>query len=219
MRYLFKDQTGKFNTSRGRSRSSNIIATEAPILVAPRFGRTLVSDTTRLQSALVTNISTAISIKFSLLFNFGAFLLEIPRRLGCNEALDAASKCLIAAYEPYCAGQREATYTSLLEYNRALVTLRRCLADPSTARTSETICSVMLLMMAQVCLIMSSMYQTLIRVVVTGQRSQPWSKSLCWLCSDFEVQRSVRSTNRLREKALFDSKGPGRELSLFYVGL
>ena len=105
---------------------------------------------TRLQSAFIANTSPTINIKHSLLWNFGIFLADIPRRLGCNAALDAATTCLLAAYEPYCAGQHQATYATLLKYTRALQVLRQCLLDPTIAHTSETLCSVMVIMMAQV---------------------------------------------------------------------
>ena len=105
---------------------------------------------TRLQALLISNSSFAIDIKYSLVWNYGIFLIDIPRRLGCNEALGAATRCLMAAYGSFCAGKQEATPSILSKFSVAWNALRRCLADPPLAHTSETLCAMMILMTAQV---------------------------------------------------------------------
>ena len=146
VRYMFKDEAEKFTKAPAGPQLAKTKALRTPAVPE----RIPSGDTMRLQSAFVANISTAIDIKYSLLWNFGIFITDVPRRLGCNEALDAAAKCLMTAYGPFCNGQRLGSETSLLEFGRALNALRRCLANPIVARTSETLCSVMILMIAQV---------------------------------------------------------------------
>ena len=149
VRYMFKDEAEKFTKAPAGPQPANTKALRTAA-VPLSLERVSSSDTLRLQSAFVANISTAIDIKYSLLWNFGIFITDVPRRLGCNEALDAAAKCLMTAYGPFCNGQRLGSEASLWEFGRALNALRRCLANPIVARTSETLCSVMILMIAQV---------------------------------------------------------------------
>ncbi|KAG8530539.1 uncharacterized protein KY384_005042 [Bacidia gigantensis] len=62
------------------------------------------SDLDRLTQAFVSKASPSIDISHQLVMNFGGFLAEVPRRLGVNEALDAAAGVLVTAYAGYCAG-------------------------------------------------------------------------------------------------------------------
>ena len=143
---MFKDQAEKFIKPRGESQPARTRPT--PVPQGPE--RILSSDVMRLQSAFIASVSTSIDIRYSLFLNFGIFLLDIPRRLGYNKALDAASHYLMSVYGSFCAGSHQPSPASLLKFGQALTALRQCLADPTVAQTSETICSVMILMMAQV---------------------------------------------------------------------
>ena len=221
MRYLFKDQADKFNTPLAGSRSASATAV-GTTLVPLRLERTLSNDVSRLRSAFVRNLSPTISIKHSLLRNFGIFLLEVPRRLGCNEALDAATRCLIAVYEPYCAGQHEVASATLVEFARALNALRRGLTDPTIAHTSETLCSVMILMLAQVWqAVHSNISRPDIEAVTIRYQSQSQCKPFCRGCSDSEEQGSIRSTVRFRRKAFPVNEGSSGEnlFELFWMFL
>lgn len=104
----------------------------------------------RLTQAFVSQISLTIDISHQLTGNFGGFLLEVPRRLGTNEALDAAADTLITAHARYCIGQLSPNTEILVKHSRALNALRMCLNDPAKARSSETLCSVMLLSICEV---------------------------------------------------------------------
>ena len=105
---------------------------------------------TQLTLAFVDKVNPSIDVSFQLVGNFGAFLREVPRRLGTNESLDAASDLLVTAYTRYCAGHIEPDGEVLVKHSRALSALSTCLNDPVTAHSSETLCSIMLLLICQV---------------------------------------------------------------------
>ena len=92
-----------------------------------------------------------IDISYQLSGNFGGFLLEVPRRLGVNEALDAAAEVLVYGHTRYCMGYRSPNTEMLVKHSRALNALRVCLDDPAQARTSETLCATMILSICEVC--------------------------------------------------------------------
>ena len=92
----------------------------------------------------------SIDISVSLLANFGGFLTLVPRRLGTNEALDAAADVFIAAYTRHRSGLLRPDSTVLIKHSRALSALNKCLSDPVIAHESETLCAVMIIQLAQV---------------------------------------------------------------------
>ena len=104
----------------------------------------------RLTAAFIEKISPVVDIRFQLLWNFGDYLADVPRRLGTSEALDAAADALVTAHGQLCAGDREASPTVLEKHCRALSALRHDLDDPVKVHTSETLCSIMLLMIYEV---------------------------------------------------------------------
>ena len=120
------------------------------------------NDLTRLTSAFVSNIDSSIDIKIQLPWNFGPFLEEVPKRLGSNMALDAASETLVAAYSRFCTGNIGPDNTVLLKYQRTLSALRHCLTDPVKAHSSESLCAIMILLMIQVRVFRDTLCQSLI---------------------------------------------------------
>lgn len=80
---------------------------------------------------------------------YGGYLTLIPRRLGLNEALDTAVDAMVTTHASF-SSCKEVTIKSLTKYSRALGALRRCLDDPVTASSSETLCAVSVLLLVQV---------------------------------------------------------------------
>ena len=105
---------------------------------------------TRLRSALVHSIDPTLPIRTSLPWNYGFFLAEIPARLGINEALDKASTALMASVDHYRTEALEPPPEVLRKHGSAVAALRRCLEDPGSARATETLCAVQLIMIYQV---------------------------------------------------------------------
>lgn len=79
---------------------------------------------------------------------YGAFLEEIPKRLGSNIALDASVDVLTSAYSSLYTHQQ--SLITLSKYVNALKALRTCLNDPSQAWKADTLCAVYLLLICQV---------------------------------------------------------------------
>lgn len=77
--------------------------------------------------------------------------MDVPRRLGINLALDAASDALVAAHTNFCSNGRFVPEQGFLaKYSQALNALRDILDDPDKAYSSETLCAIMILMIVQV---------------------------------------------------------------------
>lgn len=107
---------------------------------------------TKLASALVDKIDPTTDIRYQLVWNFGGFLADVPRRLGMSPALDAASDALIAAHTNFCSSGHPGLECELLaKYSHALNVLRDALDEPVKAHSSEALCAIMLLMIVQVC--------------------------------------------------------------------
>ncbi|KAL4983503.1 hypothetical protein BDW68DRAFT_168820 [Aspergillus falconensis] len=97
---------------------------------------------------LVATFKQETSLRYNLAWAYGGYLALIPRRLGINEALDAAVDALVTAHQTFAA-RKEITVSSLTKYSRALSALRRRLDSPLTASTSETLCAVSVLLLVQ----------------------------------------------------------------------
>ena len=107
---------------------------------------------TQLASAFINKIDPTIDINYQLVGNFGPYLLDIPRRLGRNSALDTASEAVVIAHTTYCSsGQSNLERELWAKHSQALQVLRETLNDPIKAQSSETLCAIMLLMIVQVC--------------------------------------------------------------------
>lgn len=106
---------------------------------------------TKLASAFAGRIDPTIDMRYQLLLNFGGYLADVPRRLGTNLALDAASDALVAAHTNFCSnGHFVPEYGLLAKYSQALNALRDVLDDRDKAYSSETLCAIMVLMIVQV---------------------------------------------------------------------
>lgn len=106
---------------------------------------------TKLTSAFVDKVNLTADIRYQLVWNFGGYLVQVPRRLGTNPALDAASEALVAAHTSFCSTGPTGTGSGVLvKYSRALKALRKALTDPVTACSTETLGAIMLLMIVQV---------------------------------------------------------------------
>ncbi|KAL6230369.1 hypothetical protein BDW75DRAFT_223002 [Aspergillus navahoensis] len=97
---------------------------------------------------LIATVNREASLRYNLAWAFGGYLALIPRRLGINEALDAAVDALVTAHQSFAA-RKEITVSSLTKYSRALSALSRCLDNPVTASTSETLCTASVLLLVQ----------------------------------------------------------------------
>ncbi|KAI9808075.1 MAG: hypothetical protein M1827_007517 [Pycnora praestabilis] len=87
----------------------------------------------------------------------------MPCRLGTSAALDAAVDALITAHARFCVGNLSPDLGLLAKHSRALSILRHDLNDPIKAHSSETLCSIMLLMI----------YQTLTKSTKNSLMSHP----------------------------------------------
>ena len=110
----------------------------------------LSNKTTRLTAAFVGSIGNSTDIRYQLAWNFGAYLRDIPRRLGTSKALDAASDSLVTAHAHYCPGQFVANAEVLKKNSHALAMLRNDIDDKVQSRKSETLCAIMVIMITQV---------------------------------------------------------------------
>lgn len=107
------------------------------------------NDLSTLAAALVQAVKPGTSYRFNIAYTYGGFIALVPQRLGRNAALDASVSALTEAHSDFCSG-RPATRSVLSKYSQALTKLRVCLNDPRVAAQSETLCSVMLLLITQV---------------------------------------------------------------------
>lgn len=94
--------------------------------------------------------------------NFGGFLSDVPRRLGVNAALDAATDAFVIAANNFRAGRRGPDEMVLKKHANAIHALRTCLDHPPTAHASETLCAIQMIMIYQVSVIALRPYSSLI---------------------------------------------------------
>ena len=153
-RYKFKDQSRsvqRMNSDSSTEKHSSESATPDPSSVGQgrSLSRSPSNEITVLASALVQAMRPETSWRFNIAFTYGGFLTLIPPRLGRNAALDASVSVLTEAHADFCNGQ-PASRSVLSKYSQALTKLRICLNDPQVATQSDTLCSVMLLLITQV---------------------------------------------------------------------
>ncbi|KAI6913234.1 hypothetical protein KC334_g1578 [Hortaea werneckii] len=99
-------------------------------------------------SAYLSTIKPSVNFRQNLAWNYGAFLEEIPQRLGKNKALDAAVTALVSAHSNVCC-KRKATPQTLVKYSLALEALKSNLDCVHEASSSETLCAIMVLLICQ----------------------------------------------------------------------
>lgn len=123
---------------------------DKPIVVtAP--SRSLSNPLFRLTGAFIEKIDPQMDMKYQLLWNYGDYLADVPCRLGKSAALDAAADALVMAHARFCTGHLDPDAALLRRHSRALRALREDLHDPIKAHSTETLCSIMLHMIYQVC--------------------------------------------------------------------
>ena len=110
----------------------------------------LSNEHTRRVGAFVDRVNPSTGVKYNLAWTYGDYLVDIPARLGTNEALDRAADAVLAAHGRFSAAHLDVTPVILEKYTMALTALRTCLDDPVKATTSETLCAIMLLLICQV---------------------------------------------------------------------
>lgn len=138
-RYKFKEPTFV-------GRSMTVGQTQAPpshvsgLLASPS------NETTSIASAFVFTLEVK-DLRYDLSC-YGAFLEDIPKRLGSNIALDASVNVLSSAFSSLYTHQQ--SLITLSKYVNALKALRICLDDPLQAWTADTLCAVYLLLICQV---------------------------------------------------------------------
>ncbi|OJJ58306.1 hypothetical protein ASPSYDRAFT_1047757 [Aspergillus sydowii CBS 593.65] len=106
------------------------------------------NNATLLGQGMVAAMKPQTSLRYNLMWAYGGYLTLVPRRLGLNEALDTAVDALVTTHASF-SSCKEITVKSLTKYSKALGALRRCLDDPVTAGSSETLCAVSVLLLVQ----------------------------------------------------------------------
>ena len=107
---------------------------------------TITSDVAKAASAFVSVLQVT-DPRYDITC-YGGWVLDLPRRLGVNDALDAAVQALSAAFPSI--HTKKITCKALSSYVKALEVLRMHLADPKKAREPETLCAIYLVMVCQV---------------------------------------------------------------------
>lgn len=79
---------------------------------------------------------------------FGDWFARIPTRMGTNELLDNATETFLDAFDDLRSGQQ--SLTTLSKYGKALTLLTSALADPKQTKSPYTLCSIFMIMIAQV---------------------------------------------------------------------
>ena len=120
------------------------------LLAKSNLPRTPSNELSKLTLAFIFHLDPSIDISVQWISNFGSFLCEVPRHLGTNKALDAASDLMVTSYTSHCAGNFKPTVETLGKQSKALQELQICLSDPLKAHTSETLCATALLAMTHV---------------------------------------------------------------------
>jgi len=108
------------------------------------------NELTRLVDAFTERLHLFSDLRYSLTWAYGGFLADVPRRLGQNEALDAAASALLTSHLRFLTPMDKVTSQALSQYSHTLNALRTCLDDPIEACTANTLCAVMILLICQV---------------------------------------------------------------------
>ncbi|KAH6603563.1 hypothetical protein Trco_008338 [Trichoderma cornu-damae] len=149
LRYKFKDQTdlqAARSSRRARSRASP--SSEAGSQSSGSIVGLLPSRQAARSGAFISLLDVT-DPRYDLRC-YGGWFEDLPRRLGTNEALDAAVEAMVGFY-PHLRRHEQSSLSrgSLLKYVNALQALRTCLNDPHKANQAETLCAVYVLMICQ----------------------------------------------------------------------
>ncbi|KIX10626.1 uncharacterized protein Z518_01710 [Rhinocladiella mackenziei CBS 650.93] len=147
-RFQFKDQSHRFQAAKIERSSSTHSDAEGRSSVG-RVSSPPSNALTILVSGFAERVQPATNLKYNLIWAYGGFLLQVPKRLGSNEALDAAASCLITAHQRLIIAGGDVIPQALAKYSQALNALRKCLDDPVEACSANTLCAVMILLMCQ----------------------------------------------------------------------
>jgi len=115
----------------------------------------LTNEHTYLVSAFIDKLNPLRGVSYNLTWSCGDYLVDVPVRLGRNEALDAAADALVTACDRFTNTPYQAQLF-LAKYVVAVRALRLCLNDPQTASTTDVLCAVMLLLICQVSILAAS---------------------------------------------------------------
>ncbi|KAJ5759272.1 hypothetical protein N7520_006428 [Penicillium odoratum] len=122
---------------------------------------TMTSVSSSLANRFIKTIDRSTDLRYNLWWTFGAYLEDVPRRLGENEALDRAIETLTAAHAGFCGVNRQgATAEALTKYSQALRMLRVYLDNRVHAQSSNTLCAVMVLLVCQLFLGPTTQYRS-----------------------------------------------------------
>ncbi|KAL4967582.1 Zn(II)2Cys6 transcription factor domain-containing protein [Aspergillus stella-maris] len=149
-RYKFMEE-GPATIAKRRSPKRHVVAPtkdSKDLVRSATFAPNPMTKAQLLGQGLVAAITPQTSLRYNLMWAYGGYLMLVPRRLGLNDALDTAIDALISTHQTY-ASCKEVTATSLTKYSNALGALRRCLSNPATASSSETLCAVSVLLVVQ----------------------------------------------------------------------
>ena len=150
-RYRFQDETKKFETGSEIAPTVNSVTTLAQKPWVVHLPRHPSNAITKLTLALIDKANVRTDVRYGIVPNFGPFLVHVPCRLGTNPALDAASDALVTAHTSFCSANLSWDKSELFtKYSYALKALRETLNNPSSARSSETLGAIWLLMIVQV---------------------------------------------------------------------
>lgn len=138
-RYKF---VGQMSTGRS-TRARQPVASLATVRVLPQSPS---NETTTIAGAFIFTLEVK-DLRYDLSC-YGAFIEDIPKRLGSSTALDASVNFLTSAFSSLYTHQQ--SLVTLSRYVTALKALRHCLNDPLQACTANTLCAVYLLLICQV---------------------------------------------------------------------
>ncbi|KAI5458986.1 hypothetical protein BGZ63DRAFT_269631 [Mariannaea sp. PMI_226] len=146
-RYKFKVQvldtesTGLVKSAVGKKARSSRSPCAPEITVMP-LGRTHAITGVFISRLAVTDL------RFDI-FTYGTFLRYIPQRIGTNEALDAATDLFSSSLSTLYSKSPTQGVEVYSKYGAALKAVRDSLNDPTRGQTTETMCAIYMIMVAQ----------------------------------------------------------------------
>lgn len=108
------------------------------------------NDQSMLALALIDAVRISTDLRYSLSWAYGAFLADVPKRLGASQALDTASRALVESHLCFSSPGQVMSSKALAAYTQAVGALRKSINDPIVARSNNTLCAVNILLITQV---------------------------------------------------------------------